>query len=297
MAPPDPQVGRVPIRDARSVRRPDGIGTGAVAVRQELELSALGRHEVEVGDELRVPVVAARRREDQLRAVGRPDRGAVVLLGVGELSRLGASVSRDDEDLRATVCDPAFVVELVEEVRDAARRPPALVLFLRRLVADARGERDRAAVRRPGDPAHVLLQLRELLRLAAAERDDVELARLLLGPARDERQAAPVGRPARFPVAALPGREPARRLRAVDRREPDVAAVLVRLAVDRPLDVRDGRAVGAQARVGDPLERVDILGLHPAHPRDHRRRRKPTVTSAATVEPARPSARSPKVSV
>ena len=137
VAPPDPRVGCVPVRDARSVRRPDGIVAGAVAVRQQLRLPALGRKEVKVRDELRVPVVAARRREDELRAVGRPDRRAVILLGVGELTRLRASVCGDDEDLRATIGDPAFVVELVEEVRDPARRPPALVLFLRLLVAHA----------------------------------------------------------------------------------------------------------------------------------------------------------------
>ena len=101
----------------------------AVARGELLRLAAVRRHEVDVAERLDIPELAARGRERDLRAVGRPGGIPVVVVAVGELRRLGRPVGRDDEDVRVAIAGPADAVELEAEPLEAARRPFAVVLL------------------------------------------------------------------------------------------------------------------------------------------------------------------------
>src|SRR5205807_2858814 len=92
---------------------------------------------------------------------------------------------------------PADVVQLVAHTREAPRAALLLVLFVVSLVTDARAERDAGAVRRPRDAGSVLLELGQLDRLAAPEREHVDLRGLVLAALRGERELRSIRRPAR----------------------------------------------------------------------------------------------------
>ena len=94
----------------------------------------------------------ARRGERDALAVGRPGRLRVLEVAVGDLLRLGGAVGRDDVEVPAPVARPADAVELELEPLEPPRRALLVVLFLVRLVRDARGER-RSASRPATTPA------------------------------------------------------------------------------------------------------------------------------------------------
>src|SRR5436190_24289209 len=100
----------------------------------------------------------------------------------------------------APVAGPADVVELELEPPEATRRPATLVLLLVRIVGDARREGDPRPVRRPGRLAHVVVHLRQPPGLAAAERDHVQLPRLVVAALGDERERRAVRPPPRLRV-------------------------------------------------------------------------------------------------
>src|SRR5207249_456926 len=112
-----------------------------------------------------------------------------------------------------------------------------------------------------------LLAVGELARLTAFGGDDVEVHRRLLVAAtvRREREPRSVRRPAWCRVAALARGEPPRLRRSVERRHPDRAVVLVRLAVDLGHDEGDARPVRRDSRIAGIDELVDVFRLHPGH--------------------------------
>ncbi len=249
-----------PAGDRGAVGRPGGRHAPPFAVSQRLGLAAVGVHEVEVAQQLDVPVVLPGRGECDSLPVGRP-RGVLVFeVAVGELRRRRRAVGGRHEEVPPAVAGPALVVELVLESQEAPRAPPLVVLFLVGGVAHPRREGDPRAVRRPDCLAHVLVELGQPLRLAALDRQDVELLRLRLA-VRHEREPAAVGRPARSGVDLLPaGQLP--RLAPVERNQPDRGRVVVRLAVETPGDVRNSPPVGREARIVGPAELVEVVGAH-----------------------------------
>ena len=132
------------------------------------------------------------------------------------------------------------------------------------------------AVGRPFERLDAAGQIGQAARLAAVERQEVDLVAILadlaLGrltgdllveqppPVRDEGERPAIGREARVPV--VPGAEGqrSRRTRAVGRDQPQRAAVAVEARGDR-LD-RDDRdaAVGRQARLGRDAEAEEVVG-------------------------------------
>jgi len=207
--------------------------------------------------------VAGRDEGDRL-AVRRPCGRVVFEVALSELDRRGRPVRRHREEVPRAVAGPADVVQLVLQTREAPRLPTFVVLLSVRGVGHAGDEGEARAVGRPDDLRHVLVETGELARLAAGSRHHVELHGVAV-PVGREGEARAVRRPARLGVALRPHGEPARRGRAVDRREPDGAAVAVLLLVDAPDQVGDGHAVGRKARVGGPRQLIDVLGDHARH--------------------------------
>ena len=159
---------------------------------------------------------------------------AVLAVAVGELPRL-AAVEVDDEDVLAAVGRPADAVELVEEARAAGAASACCSSSSSYASSRTRARRRAASSRATRRPLDALLAVGELARLAALGGDDVELRRrLVVAAVRDEREPAAVRRPARRRRRALARGELPRLAGAVERRDPDRAAVLVRLLVDRP---------------------------------------------------------------
>ena len=182
-----------------------------------------------------------------------------------QLSRL-AAVEVDDEEVLPPVAREADAVELVEDARESPRGALLVVFLFVGLVTNARAERDALRVRRPGDLLDALLLVGQLARLSALGRDDVEVhGRLLVAAVGGEREPVPVRRPARRRVPALAGGELPRLRRSVERSDPDRAAILVRLAVDRGDDESNARAVRRDARVAGVDELVDVFRQHPSH--------------------------------
>ena len=224
-------LGLVPVGDERAVGREGGHGARLVRLRQPPRLGAL-RVDVQLVQrlgEVDVPALAAHRGEDDAAAGGRPRRLVVLAVAVGELP-LVAAVEAHDEEVPAAVAGPADVVELVVDAGEAPRRPALLVLLPVGVVADAPCEGDPLGVGRPRGRLDTLLALGQPARLAPVRRQHVQLAmRLLLLAVAvgDEREPAPVGRPAGRVVAPLAGRELPRIIGAVERRDPDRRAVAV----------------------------------------------------------------------
>jgi hypothetical protein len=245
-----------PGRAAHAISEPSGDARG-----QALGLAARGVDGVDVDAQLDVPALVPRRREGEAVTTRRPGDVVVLEVAVRHLACRLRTVCRDDEDVLPAVARPADVVELERESREAARCAPALVLLLVGRVAHARDEREPRAVRRPGGAGDILVEVGQPERLAARDREHVQLLVRAVA-VRDEREARPVWRPARLRVDPRAGGEAARRLRAVECGEPDRAAVLVRLGVDPVLD--DGRRppVGRDARLARPPQAVHLLGKH-----------------------------------
>ena len=104
--------------DEPPVGRGDGGAVGARAVGQAGDLAARDPHRVDVGlAPLVFGVLHPQRREEDLLAVGRPDRAVVVPVAVGELPR-GAAVGGDDEDVRVALVDVAAPVAPVDQPVD-----------------------------------------------------------------------------------------------------------------------------------------------------------------------------------
>ena len=238
---------------------------GAVPRSQALRLAAGRGNEVDVADELDVPVLGARRRERDALPVRSPRRLRVLEVALRELPRFAGAVGGDDEDVASPVADPADTVQLELQPPEPPRLPLLVFLLVVRLVGHAGREGDLRSVRRPRGLTDVVLDVRQALGLAARGWNHVELPlRLLVTPLGDERQPLAVRRPARLRVV-LPSGESPWRLGAVRLREPDRLAVLVLVLVDRPDDVGNVFAARPQARIGDPRELVDVLRPHPSH--------------------------------
>ena len=257
-------TGDVEEGDERAVGRPGGEGALSVRAGDLDRFAAAGRDHEEVGDELRVPVVLARRDEGDPLAVRRPRRGHALEVAFGQLNGLGRAVRADHVDLLPAVAGPALVVELEEEASEAVRGPLALVLLVVERIGRPRHEREAGAVGRPGRFAHALLQVREPPRLAAAEREDVEL-RAVPGAVRDEGQLRPVRRPAGRSVPLLSRGQPSRRRRTVGSSEVDRAPVVVLLLVDPRDHERDRPSVRRDARISRPGELVNVRRNHVRH--------------------------------
>ena len=184
-----------------------------------------------------------------------------------QLPRL-AAVEVDDEEVRPAVAGEADAVELVEDPREAARRPLLLVLLLVGRVAHARDERDARRVGRPHDLLDALLQVGELARLAALGGDDVEV-----DAASSRRRPGSRRRRASCPSGDQRGiasrRSP--EVNCCGSEEPSSGATQIAprysfdsrsTAVD---DERHARAVRRDARVAGVDELVDVFRQHPGH--------------------------------
>ena len=132
---------RAPVaREQLPVRRVARRVVAAVAGREPLRLAPGGRDDVDVAEQLDVPVVAAGGAERDALSVRGPGGLAVLVVAVGDLLRLGRAVGGHDEEVRAPVAGPADAVELELEPREPPRRALLVVLLLVGLVAYAGGE-------------------------------------------------------------------------------------------------------------------------------------------------------------
>src|SRR6185503_3101519 len=180
-------------------------------------------------------------------------------------ARLGDSLAGElhrPDVRRPRRVEVAGTVEAVDRAVDHAHVALALlvlsglrlpVLLREVLVARRAREGDRLAVGRPRRGAGPLRQVGERARLAAAERDQPELAGLGFAVLLDravEGELRPVGRPAR--VRVLAARERARRLAAVRGREPDRAVVALLLLVDAHAHEGHLLAVGRDLGIRHP---------------------------------------------
>ncbi len=208
--------------EPRAVRRPRRGADGAAALREPPRLSAGGGHQVDVAHHLEVPVGMTCGDEGDRPPIRRPGRRVVFVVALGELDRLGRSVGGNDEQVLPPVRRPPHAVELVLQAREPPGAALLVVFLLVGRVAHARHEGDARAVRRPHGLRHVLLEARELARLASGHRHHVQLRRLVRAVG-GERQLRAVGRPPRVAVGLLAAREPTRRRRPVGRRQPDRA--------------------------------------------------------------------------
>ena len=248
-------------RDRGTVGRPRGRGVRGLALRQLLGLASVGVDDVDVTDEVDVPVLLAGGNERELVAVRRPGRVPVLEVAVRELGCGRGAVRRDGEEVAPAVAGPAFAVELELQPRKTAR-PAALVVFLVVVrIAHTRAEGKARAVGRPRRLRDVLVELGQPQRLAAPDRDHVELFDLAVAVG-DEGEPLPVGRPARGGVRLGAGRELPRLRRAVQRNEPDGRGVVVLVAVETPCSERGPAPVGRDPRVVGPCEPVKVVRVH-----------------------------------
>ena len=247
--------------DPRAVRRPGGSLVPGIARGERHRLAALGVDEEDVSEELDIPVRLARGGERDALAVRRPLRMLVFEVPVGELRGRGRAVGRNREDVPAAVADPALAVELELEPGKAPGPPSPLVFLLVGRVGNAGGERQAGPVRSPDRLGHVLGEIGEPTCLAAGRRDDVQLLRLAVA-VRDEREAAPVRRPAGSEILLVARRELLCRPGAAQGHPQDRARVVVRLAVDAPRHDRGGRGAGRDPRICHPAEVVQVFRAH-----------------------------------
>ena len=167
--------------DAPAVRRPRRSAVCAVGVGDATSAPALGRHHPEVAAAVSLGCAMPRRDERQLPAVGRPrgtDRG---VSPARQLPGLRPFLERvDHEDLLWPVVREPFAVQLVGQTVDPPRGTRVLRVGGWWLRPRARGEGDAATVRRPCRSARAVRQIRHPSRLAAVDRDHVELRPLAL---------------------------------------------------------------------------------------------------------------------
>ena len=246
----------------------EGVAAHAAVEGQELRrLAARRRHRVQIGAALLVVrLLHVARREVESRAVGRPLHVALGELAARDLLRvdrwLGRPRHRDRPDVRvAGRIQVTAAVRPVDRARDHAHVAlllPGLLFVLARLGRAREG--DGAPVGRPRRRRRAAGERGERPRLAAVEREQVDLRRGRTITARrrpHERNRAPVGRPSRGRVAR-PRRQPAGRLARVGRHEPQVRVVAVLLPVHGHARVDDRGAVGRDLRVGDPHELREV---------------------------------------
>ena len=261
MARPVEAAGTPVTGDPRAVGRPRREVVVVVVGRDAAWLFAGGVHDPDLLAQLHVPVVVARGDERQLLRVGRPCRGVVLEVAVGQLLRLRGAIGRHDEDVRATVAGPPHGVELVAVTRETAGQALLVVLLLVGRVRDARCERKPCAIGRPHGLGHVLLEIRQAQRLAAVERQHVELLVIAVAVGGEGEPPA-VGRPARRAVRLLAGGQLPRGHRAVGRGQPDRTAIGVLVPVDRVDGIGDRLPVRGEARVRRPDDVVEVLRAH-----------------------------------
>jgi hypothetical protein len=247
--------------DPRAVRRPRRRLGHAVGEGDTFGLAAGRVDDVDVRDDVDVPVPIPGRRKSDTRTVRRPGRLGVLEVTVRQLGGLGRSVGRNGEHVLPAVSRPPLVVQFELKTREPPRSAALVVLLVVRLVGHAGAERDLRAVGAPDRVLHSFLEVREPLRFSARSGDHVEL-RLFGSSVRDERETGPVRRPPRGEVPlSSPGQAPGGR-RAINGRKPDRAGVRVLLLVDLDDDVRNGSPVGRDSGIGRPLELIDVFGKH-----------------------------------
>ncbi len=227
----------------------------------------VARHQPEVVVVGAVHAVTVAHERDQ-PAVGRPF-GIIVVVIAGR--DLAAAPGRDveHEQVGAAMIEVAPAVPLELQPVDHPRRgclgrpaiPRGVTRLLRRGVPDH--ERQARGVGRPGEAVHPLLDLGELLGLAAqpVEPPDLRLAARARG---EEREVLAVGAPARARRRrALGGHRD--RLAAVQRRHPDLGFGLVVLQARCAHDVGHPAAVGTELRTRHPFDLEEIVhGDEPA---------------------------------
>ncbi len=235
--------------------------------------------------EVRVP--PAVRRERDPRPVRGPGRGRLGR-GAGDQRSRRAGRHVHEPQVGVRVVDETGAVVLVAEPVEVAvigeRRlaglglPGPAPLPRVRLLRGPQGggkHRERAAVRRPGEPGHAAREVREPPRLAAFERQQVDLDRVeaLPGLRRpvglllhqqpaigEERERRAIRREPGAAVRARAEGEPASPAGPVDGRRPDRMPVAVEPDGARPDGECDRPAVGRQARIERDLEAVDVIG-------------------------------------
>ncbi len=224
------------VRDARAVRREDGVLVVRASGREPPRSARGDVHDPEIGDAV---VDEARPVEHVLEPI------EIAVVGGRRLARPGWL------DLLAAGAG----------IR-CARGPMRGAL-----------DHERPAVGRPGKAGHAPRKVGEPARLAAVEREQVHLRAifavlrcvgLFLGdgpPVGQEREGAAVGREPGVGVVAHPERHLARRRAAVGRRKPDRVAVGVPAPRRRLDGERDQLTVGREARIGRDPEPVEVLGL------------------------------------
>ena len=275
-------------QDRRPVARPRRVEEDRIAaVRDERDLARRDLHDPDRPPLLEVRVPAPVRGERDPGAVRRP--GGMLL---GRRTRderpCRAGLDVDEPQVLVLVVDEAGAVVLVVQPVDEPvvgqrrlaglrlRGPAALpAVLLDRRAQRGGQDRERPAVRRPGELAHALRQVREAPRLTTVERqqEHLEAVVALLGVRRpvglllgvqpsiaDERERRAVRGDPRRAVRADAERQLAGGLAAIDRCGPDRLAVPVpahRGALHRE---HDAAAVGRQAGIERDGEAVQVVG-------------------------------------
>jgi len=254
-------------RDRPSVRREGRAEGGTIDVHHRVEGAARGcdRIDIVVGRVV-IRLDHAVRAEIDARPVAAPLRCVLVERAGRHLARLRRLVAGQDGRHRPDVpvlagVDIPFVVGAELGLRDDPDIALRLVLLVRLLLLGEvfrRGrarERDRLPVGRPAGRPGTLRQVGELLRLAAGQRQEVELRVAVFRTQEGERRA--VGRPARSGVVRAAG-DPAGRGQAVGRDEPQARLVRVVLGVHRDEHVGGPTPVGRDLRARHPAEREQV---------------------------------------
>ena len=257
------------------------VGPGAVGQRP---LRPAGHVQLPHVVLLRValPVVVVVGGEQDRLAVRRPAQRTVVIEPAkGQLTRL-AAVGADQEDVAETGAQIAFAVGAVGDLGDQLQRVGpggALGLGRRRaqlfrVAGDKHRQRQRLAVRRPGDRPGRLLQRRHPGRLAAVQPQHIELRRAAW-TGRHKGQPPAVRRPARGDVGAVVGHQ--WRLGAAGQvDQPDRGARAVQHDVAGVAHIGRRAAVWPHLRVGGEVQREQVARLQRLGRLRHRRTRRQT---------------------
>ena len=289
-------------RDRPAVRQPCGVlERGPASAAHSADRAGRHVHDMQVAASDDVGIPPAVRDESDPGPVGRPGR-----LGVGHQPfgrrepRRRASCDIDEPQLAHAVVHEALAVEHVFEPVDepvvglgrvaAARRardpPSSIVLVARRLVR--RADDDQACpIRRPLERLDTARQIGQPPRLAAIERQEMDLITILalgsrLGPGcsaalarprrllldeeptiRDERQRPTVRREPGLTIVPGPDGQLARSA-SVDRDQPDRVAVAVEAGRDGLQRQRNRPAVGRQLGLGGDAQAEEVVGTRRA---------------------------------
>ena len=246
-------LGRADERDlllARRASRPPGdAADGDDIARESAHAPARDGHHAQLRAPGRafVPPPRAVRGERKPLAVGRDGERAVLEVAAGQSPRAPAH-RRYGEDLPPRAAAPADrVASVVDLVHLADARDGRLPLGGggRGVGIDVARAVDRCAVRRPDELGDAAAQRGQRSRLAALRGQQPDLRRSFFLAAQ-ERERAPVRRPA-WRAVARPGGERPRRP-AAKRHALDVRFACQRLAIDARDDVGDRPVAGADRR-------------------------------------------------